>query len=85
MNRWTGRVALSTFVLLVLALAVSEGGGKQDYTKNKNVRLGIPGGIRKPNPKHTDDFLIYREEYVLSYNNSNRTPNWVVWQLKTTG
>jgi endonuclease G len=40
------------------------------------------------NPSHATtnvtnekNFLIEKAQYVLSYNNANRTPNWVSWQL----
>ena len=29
----------------------------------------------------TDDYLIYRPQYVLSYNAKRGVPNWVSWQL----
>src|SRR5262249_15526902 len=33
-------------------------------------------------PKQRENFLIERPQYVLSYNDKTKTPNWVCWNLK---
>jgi endonuclease G len=44
--------------------------------KNVNIELGIPIDT---NPK--DDYLIYRTQYVLSFNPNLHVANWVSWNL----
>ena len=48
---------------------------------NRNVRYGMPGEARPDAKKSPDAFLIDRPQYVLSYNDRRKTPNWVAWQL----
>ena len=47
---------------------------------NRNVRFGLPSPA-KADPKQREDYLIERPQYVLSYNDRTRTPNWVCWHL----
>jgi endonuclease G len=50
------------------------------YLANRNVRFGMPSpAISDPQNRH--DFLIERPQYVLSYHEPKRLPNWVCWQL----
>jgi len=48
--------------------------------KNNNVRFGMPSGAKK-DPGQREDYLIERPQYVLSYNDKTKTPNWVCWRL----
>jgi endonuclease G len=48
---------------------------------NPNVRFGMPS-LTKADSNHHDDYLISRSQYVLSYNGTTRTPNWVSWRLR---
>lgn len=34
------------------------------------------------NPSNTDNLLLIKEQYVVSYNNSQGRPNWVSWHLQ---
>jgi endonuclease G len=45
---------------------------------NRNVRFGMPA---KADTVNKDAYLIERAQYVLSYNDSKRTANWVCWNL----
>ena len=47
---------------------------------NRNVRFGTPAEA-KTDPAHKDAYLIERPQYVLSYNDSKKIPNWVCWNL----
>ena len=47
---------------------------------NRNVRFGMPADA-KPDPASRDAYLIDRPQYVLSYNDSTKNPNWVCWNL----
>jgi endonuclease G len=44
--------------------------------RSANVALGIPH-----DRNGADDLLLDRTEYVVSYNEHTRTPNWVAWRL----
>jgi endonuclease G len=35
-------------------------------------------------PQSADNFLMIKPQYALSYNNSQRIPNWVSWQLNAS-
>lgn len=45
---------------------------------NRNVRFGMPA---KADTVNKDAYLIEHAQYVLSYNDSKRTANWVCWNL----
>lgn len=55
--------------------------GEQGKTlKNRNVRFGTPADA-KHDPASKDAYLMERDQYVLSYNDSKKIPNWVCWNL----
>ena len=47
---------------------------------NVNLALGNPSGATH-DPANADNYLIARDQYVLSYNRSGGIPNWVSWHL----
>ncbi|HEY1192080.1 MAG TPA: DNA/RNA non-specific endonuclease, partial [Gemmata sp.] len=47
---------------------------------NRNVRFGMPAPANA-DPANADAYLIERPQYVLSYNDSKRSANWVSWNL----
>src|SRR4051812_27036066 len=47
---------------------------------NRNVRFGMPADA-KADPANRAAYLIDRPQYVLSYNDSTKNPNWVSWNL----
>ena len=47
---------------------------------NRNVRFGMPA-VAFADLAHPENYLIERPQYVLSYNNRTKTPNWVCWNL----
>ncbi|HEX3148186.1 MAG TPA: DNA/RNA non-specific endonuclease [Gemmataceae bacterium] len=47
---------------------------------NRNIRFGMPAEA-KADPAEKQAFLIERPQYVISYNDKTKTPNWVSWQL----
>jgi endonuclease G len=78
------------FVLCGLALTAaavapplaSQECGKQEV--NRNITFGMPvgpAGEAKADPKQRENYLIARPQFVLSYNDTTKTPNWVSWQL----
>ncbi len=47
---------------------------------NLNLELGNPSGATA-DPSYADNYLIARDQYVLSYNRDGGIPNWVSWHL----
>jgi endonuclease G len=50
-------------------------------TGNVNLALGNPSGAT-PDLANADNYLLAREQYVLSYNRMGGIPNWVSWHLR---
>jgi endonuclease G, mitochondrial len=49
--------------------------------KANHLLLGNPSNATPNGLTNGNNFLIDRPQYVLSYNNAKRIPNWVSWQL----
>jgi endonuclease G len=47
---------------------------------NRNLLLGNPSNAA-PSTANTDNYLMVKPQYVLSYNSKTHTANWVSWQL----
>ena len=47
---------------------------------NLNLALGNPSGATADR-RNADNYLIARDQYVLSYNRDGGIPNWVSWHL----
>ncbi len=47
---------------------------------NRNIRYGMPADA-KHDPARKDEYLMERPQYVLSYNDKTKNPNWVCWNL----
>lgn len=45
-----------------------------------HLALGNPSGAT-PDEANPDNFLMVKDQYCLSYNNTNGGPNWVSWHL----
>jgi endonuclease G, mitochondrial len=54
--------------------------GPQSTTDSVHILLGNPSGAT-PDPGNADNFLMVKDQYCLSYNNTNAGPNWVSWHL----
>jgi endonuclease G, mitochondrial len=52
--------------------------------KVNHLFLGNPSKATNDGVTNGNNFLIERPQYVLSYNNAKRIPNWVSWQLNKT-
>jgi endonuclease G, mitochondrial len=50
----------------------------ENIQNNINIDLGLP-----TDADSTDDFLIYRTQYVLSFNKYTHNANWVSWNLNS--
>lgn len=49
-------------------------------TSNPNLAMGNPSDATA-DVSNANNFLIVRDQYIMSYNNEHKTPNWVSWQL----
>ncbi len=49
---------------------------KPTQTKSEHVALGVP-----KDADSSDDYIVTRKQYVLSYNYKHNTCNWVSWEL----
>jgi len=87
----TQRLALAVAILVIGAIVTQVRGCKQSgpapapgepgqTLANRNVRFGLPAEA-KHDPESRDAYLIDRPQYVLSYNDSKKIPNWVCWNL----
>ncbi|MCI0702263.1 MAG: DNA/RNA non-specific endonuclease [Planctomycetia bacterium] len=54
--------------------------GEVKTLANRNVRFGMPAEA-KTDPANRTAYLIERPQYVLSYNDDTKNPNWVCWNL----
>lgn len=74
-------------LFLLLGLIVGSCKSKPDLTpiasiESVHLSLGNPTGA-KTDTSTSDNYLMVKKEYVLSYNRSKRHPNWVSWELTT--
>ncbi|HOI29010.1 MAG TPA: DNA/RNA non-specific endonuclease [Melioribacteraceae bacterium] len=74
------------FIILILSCSGSSTVSVDDKTGNRglvidniNVAAGVPA-----DQDSTDDFIIIRQQYVLSYNPVRNVPNWVSWNLDSS-
>ncbi|MEH7418730.1 DNA/RNA non-specific endonuclease [Neobacillus drentensis] len=54
--------------------------GTQTGTDNDHMGLGNPSGATS-NTTNSNNYLMVKPQYDLSYNNSKHEPNWVSWHL----
>ncbi len=48
---------------------------------NENLVMGNPSNAQPDPAASASNYLIARDQFVLSYNNDKRIPNWVSWHL----
>lgn len=51
------------------------------HTESLDLQMGNPSGATR-SAFHADNYLMEKEYFTLSYNNSKGTPNWVCWRLE---
>jgi endonuclease G, mitochondrial len=66
---------------VLVALCVVGFGQRAGAQESPHLRLGNPSKA-KADPEMKDNFLIVKDQFALSYNNSTGTPNWVSWRLR---
>lgn len=76
------RVARVLLAVLVICLpfGLSWAAASDDYP---HLRMGNPSKA-KANEGDKDNFLMKKDFFALSYNNTKGTPNWVSWRLTGT-
>jgi endonuclease G len=90
----TTAVLVAAAVLIVLVLADQFGGLRQEpepvpgqdgppgpADTSIHLLLGNPSRATD-DPADSDNFLMRKPEYALSYNNAKGTPNWVSWRVQ---
>jgi endonuclease G, mitochondrial len=55
-------------------------GGQRGDSGNPNLAMGNPSGATT-DVANQENYLVVKDQYVMSYNNKHKTPNWVSWQL----
>ena len=48
---------------------------------NINVALGWPDDVTTADARNRNNYLIERDAYALSFNDSKHIPNWVSWHV----
>ncbi|HET9635918.1 MAG TPA: DNA/RNA non-specific endonuclease [Gemmatimonadaceae bacterium] len=69
--------ANGTTATFTLPTVVATLGGTADY--RGNTEFGVP-----TDADASDDFIITRDQYTLSYNHNRNTPNWVSYEFDAT-
>jgi len=72
---------LSGLALLVPAIFISQ--VKAQSATSVHLTMGNPSGAQL-NSSFSNNYLMVKPEYALSYNNSILSANWVSWQLKSS-
>jgi endonuclease G, mitochondrial len=65
---------------LELTSRVKRAGSQETELTNPNLAMGNPSGATA-DVANGDNYLVVKDQYVMSYNKSHKTPNWVSWQL----
>ena len=68
-------------VTFTFAALVAGAGLAPPPSGNENLALGNPSDASADAARTPDNFLIERPQFVLSYNNTKKIPNWVSWHL----
>ena len=78
---------ISTYFILVLTsllfVQISFSQINPGSSTDKNMALGNPSNA-KPDTTMSDNYLIVKQQYTLSYNNLKHIPNWVSWHVDST-
>ncbi len=70
---------LYIFILLIFIGIASAQDHNYDWVKSVHTSLGVP-----VDSDTTDDYIIVRPQYVVSYNHTKGVPNWVAWELNSS-
>ena len=73
--------ALVCAILIACAAGAAPRASAQALDDNENLVMGNPSSAKADAERSPDNFLVARKQFVLSYNNSQKIPNWVSWHL----
>jgi endonuclease G len=73
--------ALVYAILIACTAGDAPRAGAQAFDDNENLVMGNPSDARADAVNSPDNFLVARKQFVLSYSNSRKIPNWVSWHL----
>jgi endonuclease G, mitochondrial len=68
-------------ILIACAASDAPRASAQARDDNENLVMGNPSNAKADAETSPDNFLVARKQFVLSYNNSQKIPNWVSWHL----
>ncbi len=72
-------------LLLILTIAVSFGACRNPDPTSGNINLLMGNPSQATNsPGNSENYLIARPQYALSYSKNKRIPNWVSWELNAS-
>jgi endonuclease G, mitochondrial len=75
---------IAWILILTIAISVSACRNPNDPgTGNINLLMGNPSQATS-SPGNSENYLIARPQYVLSYAKTKGTPNWVSWELNAS-
>lgn len=71
--------------ILVLTIAINLGAcrSNNDGAANINLLMGNPSQATS-SPSNSENYLIARPQYALSYSKTKGIPNWVAWELNAS-
>ncbi|HSU67067.1 MAG TPA: DNA/RNA non-specific endonuclease [Tepidisphaeraceae bacterium] len=85
LNRQTQIAVVVLLILGAILAAILYFRWQQQLSQNAvagtpDMLLGNPSNAA-PDPAQRDNYLMIKPYYVLAYNNTNGTPNWVSWRV----
>jgi len=82
MNSAASVLGMKQKVLCILAVSVMfiTGAVSPLFADSPHLKMGNPSGATS-DQSDKDNFLMEKDYFALSYNDSKGTPNWVSWQL----
>lgn len=80
----SARINIDDFTINDAGSSSGESGGSSSAaTDNTHLMLGNPSGATT-STSNANNYLMQKTQYVLSYNRSKATPNWVSWYVGPT-
>lgn len=74
------KLALLIFIILAGLQLFAESAFDDGHAENTPLYFGNPSDAQ-PLPEATENYLMEKDQYTLSYNSSTLNPNWVAWHL----
>jgi endonuclease G len=68
--------------VFIAMVAVAPSAVQAQATRDNNLAMGNPSGATT-STSNSNNYLITKDMYTLSYNKANGSPNWVSWHLSS--